>query len=238
MRIVDEEKAERSEDDVFSHGGSPRFRPGCLRFFGCWLTALIFIVLISFSTIRAFISPVVRQLDGLPSDFPAELTLYQPEVAKVKLQDKAERDKALNILKKTPDWLGTFIWEKLPDNVKLSLAGDFITQVADGKDYSFTDFKNYLNATSTAAVDFNMVSLTWDGVAADKQELFDYYKNELWRNNFQFKEKITDYDLNLDFWKENIFGTVSVSTAKNNSNQSKIDMTVDYLNRPVQYEPR
>ncbi|MEK7072732.1 MAG: hypothetical protein AAB969_04125, partial [Patescibacteria group bacterium] len=58
---------------------------------------------------------------------------------------------------------------------------------------------------------------------------------KLQESNFQFKENLSDYQINLGFWKDDVFGIMSFSDKKKDIDggvkyNSDVNITVNYLN--------
>ena len=77
--------------------------------------------------------------------------------------------------------------------------------------------------------------MSWNSVDKTKEELAAYYKQKLAASNFEFKENLGDYQINLGFWKDDIFGLMSFSDKKDAIDggvkyNSDVNITVNYLN--------
>lgn len=204
-------------------------RADIFRFCGCGLAAIFLIIVIIFITIRSVVGPAITKLDGVPDNFPKDIALYQPDQAKVKLQNQVGREKTLDLLKKAPDWALPYLWKFLSENNKKQLLG-VLGQAPDlAAQFSIDDFKTLLDASTTDATLYDTVSLSWNNLDKGKQDLLNYYKEILSDNDFQFEEKISDYKINLDFWKEGVFGTASLQDEKFQPHETKMDMIVNYL---------
>lgn len=204
-------------------------RRGFLKFLIALAIALLIIATIVYATVRFAVGPVVKSLDALPADFPQEIALYQPEQAKITMQTATSRDKIAGILKALPDWLLKPFLNYLSDDLKNQLVKNFGEQANMPQTLSLDQLKNIVQTVDLSGV--KTLSLSWPSLDQSKEELAAFYKDKLAAAGFQFKENLADYDINLGFWKENVFGNISLSDDKKTYGQTRANMLVNYLEK-------
>lgn len=235
MRIDLENFQEVERDEAFDyapHRRKRRKKNNFLKIIISLVLVLVVLGLVFYITLKFFIGPIVKTVDGLPSSFPNSLDLYQPDRAKIAVENQAGREKMLTGLKSMPDWVLTLFLNFLSDDLKKKLADNFGDNMNINKNFSVNDLKEAIET-----VDLNKtqtVNLSWQGLDKTKEEIAAYYKQKLNESNFQFKENLDDYQINLGFWKDNIFGIMSFSDNKQTIDggvkyNSDVDMTVNYL---------
>ncbi len=200
---------------------------GCLKFFGCLILILAIIFLIGCVTVKFVIGPVVQKVNELPADFPKEFALYQAEQAKIKLQTPASKQKILRVIDSLPDWALTPFLNYLSTDLKTQLAEIFGDKVNIPENFTVQELRQTLEAIDPSKTE--TVSLSWDNIDKSKEDLAAYYKNKLADQGFEFKENLEDYQINLGFWKEKVFGTISLSDSFKQDGRAAVDMTINYL---------
>ena len=93
--------------------------------------------------------------------------------------------------------------------------------------------KKAIKATNLEKI--QTVNIAWEKIDKTKEEIAAYYKEKLAAADFQFKENLSDYQINLGFWKNDIFGIISFIDKKEDIEggvkyNTQVDMTVNYLN--------
>ena len=237
MKIDLDNYQEIERDEAFDYSPRPkrryrrrkRFLKICL-FSGLFLAAILFVC---YLTLRFFIGPIVKTVDSLPNDFPSELSLYQVDQAKIDLQDSQSREKLIAGLKAMPDWVLTLFVGALSDDVKAKLSQNFGDNVNIPKNFSADEIKEALKTVNLDQA--KTVDLSWDFVGKTKEEIAAYYKQKLAEADFEFKENLADYEINLGFWKDGVFGTMTFADQKENKGQaeygSQVEMTVNYFKK-------
>ena len=231
MRITLDENPKKHQDydptDQINYGGG--HNRSCLKIFGCLIIVLAIIFFMVFLTIKMFIGPVIHTVDSLPADFPQEVAIYQLDQAKIKIQTPEAKEKILKIIESTPNWLLTPFLNYLSTNVKTQLADNFNNQIHVPQDLSVDELKKSLQSNNLKQA--QTVSLSWKDINKSKEELASYYKKQLGENNFQVKENLSDYQIDLGFWKNDVFGVISLEDSFQKDGQSVMDMTVNYLKK-------
>lgn len=205
------------------HSRSYRF----LKFLSGLSVAILIGLLIGYLTIRFFVGPVIRAVDNLPEDFPEELMLYKGDEAKIYLDNNASRKKILNLISILPSWLTDPILKRLTNDLQLKLAQNFGGQINIPDNFDFNDLKRVLGSVDLENI--GTVSLSWDKLDKTKEELLTFYKQKLSEGNFEFKEDLSDYEINLGFWKNNIFGTIALKDKEREAGESEARVMVNYL---------
>jgi len=236
MKIDLENFEDIERDKSFDYGYSRKKRKkknNLIRILIAIVVSLLIVLLIAYLTLKFFVVPIVKTVDGLPGDFPAGIDFYQPDQAKINLEDQVGKEKMISGLKSMPDWVLTLFLNFLSEDLKKQLADNFGDDINIPKNFSVDDLKESLNE-----IDVNKtqtVNLSWAGVDKTKEEIAAYYKQKLKASNFEFKENLTDYQINLGFWKDGVFGLMSFTDQKQEIDggvkyNSDVDITVNYLN--------
>ena len=238
MLIIDEKYKIKDEDEELDDEEERNYPPrngrhrneqkpkkhSCAKASSCFFIFLILIVVIIYFSLKFLIGPVIMAVDKLPNDFPSELVLYNIDQAKIKTQNPDEKEKLSNILNNVPNWLGSLFINSISTNKT-----QIIEKTADGvssQKLSIDGFKNYLQNPNLQ--DVKTVSASWNEINRKKEDLSEFYRKQLVNKDFEFKEEIQDYDINLSFWKDNIFGIIKIADSLTNDSSSKADITVNY----------
>lgn len=237
MRINLENFQASARDEVFGWALRKRKRKrkhhNFLKILIAITLTILLLGLMGYLILKFFIGPIVKTVDGLPSDFPTAISLYQVDKAEISLENRAGKEKMIAGLKSMPDWVLTIFLNFLSNDLKKKLADNFGDNINIPKNFSVDDLKEALKT-----IDLNKtetVNMSWQGLDKTKEEIAAYYKKKLQENNFQFKESLGDYQINLGFWKDNIFGIMSFYDKKEDISSgvkynSNVDITVNYLN--------
>ncbi|HLD28237.1 MAG TPA: hypothetical protein VJB67_01340 [Patescibacteria group bacterium] len=208
---------------------------GIFKFFGCLIITVIIILTIVYATLRFAVSPIVKKIDNLPETFPQELTLYQPENAEIELQNPKSQQIILSLIKVLPDWAIEPALKYLSDDLKSQISQNFGDNISIAKDFSVDDLKSALKLVDLSGA--KSINLSWVGLDKTKEELASFYKQKLSLSEFQFKENLADYKIDLGFWKDDVFGTISLTDAKGGVGESDVNMTVNYFNQNENTNP-
>src|SRR3989344_1317175 len=236
MRIDLENFQEMERDEAFDYAPYRRPRKKRHKFLKILIALIVtFLIvgLIGYLTLRFVVGPVVKTVDALPGDFPADLTLYDPASAKITLNTPASRQKLISGLKAMPDWVLTLFLNFLSDGLKEKLADNFGDNINIPKDFSVDDLKEAIKILDLEKT--QTVNVSWDKIDRTKEEIAAYYKQKLAAANFEFKENLSDYQIDLGFWKNDILGVISFTDKKEDiaggvKYNSRVDLTVNYLN--------
>lgn len=228
---------EMERDEAFDYAPyrkPRRKRPKFLKILAALIVAFLVIGLIGYLTLRFIVGPVVKTVDALPIDFPAGISLYNSSSAKITLNTSASRQKLIGGLKSMPDWLLTLFLNFLSDDLRKKLADNFGDNINIPKDFSADDLKEAIKTLDLEKT--QTVNVSWDKIDKTKEEIAAYYKQKLEAADFEFKENLSDYQIDLGFWKNNIFGVISLVDKKEDlaggvKYNSQVDMTVNYLNK-------
>jgi hypothetical protein len=241
MRIVEEEKqpvaaevikaAEQtppieevqSETKPKIRRHSSRKGPGCLKTLGCLVLMLVIILSCLFFLVIFVAGPIVKTIDELPGDFPKSFAFYQLDKAKIEVQTPENKEFVLNLVKSLPEWsLSPFMNYLSPDIKTQVLAAGGLSA---GTGIKVEDLQKTLQANAKDTT----VSLAWDDVNKNKEDLAEYYKAKLKSEGFTVKEKISDYEIDLSFLRGDVTGALSVSDSFSNDAASLVNMTINYL---------
>mgnify|MGYP001558798102 CR=1 FL=1 len=237
MRIDLENFQAIERDEAFDWAPRKRRRKrkhhNFIKIFIAIVLTILLLALVGYLALKFFIGPIVKTVDGLPSDFPTDLSLYQADRAEINLENQIGKARMIDGLKSMPDWVLTIFLNLLSNDLKKKLADNFGDNINIPNNFSVDDLKKAL-----ATVDLNKaetVNLSWTGLDKTKEEIAAYYKQKLQESNFQFKENLSDYQINLGFWKDDVFGIMSFSDKKKDIDggvkyNSDVNITVNYLN--------
>ena len=217
----------RFENEKFGQIDRIKKRSGFKKFCACCFLAIIIIIIIIYGLVRFVVGPVVQNINSLPGDFPKEFALYKIENAKIQAQTPQSREKLLKILKSTPNWLIVPFWDYLSNNLKLKLAENFGKNINLPSDFSVSDFKNILNSNNLDKT--KTISISWRELDKTKEELLSFYKQELAKAGYEYKENLGDYKIDLGFWKENVFGQMSFKDSGKGTDKSIVEMMINYI---------
>ncbi|MFA5029514.1 MAG: hypothetical protein WC518_02035 [Patescibacteria group bacterium] len=198
-----------------------------IKFFGCLILALVIIFITLFAAVRLAVSPVVEKVNQLPGDFPEELAIYLPEKAEIELQTPEGKEKLLKIMGLLPNWLLKPTLAYLSNDLKAKLSQSFADKIDLSRGFTPEELKKALSSPELKKME--TTSLSWKQISQPKEEVAGYYKNKLKESGFEFKENLADYEINLGFWKGDIFGLMSFKDDKENQSQAKI--IVNYLKK-------
>lgn len=198
-------------------------------FFGCLfgLILMIAILLIIVWAMLAFVTgPIIRQVNALPDDFPKQLLIDEINGAKIKLETPQAKEKIISLVNSLPNWLLTPALNYLSESVRSQLIANFGDKLNLPSQVTADDLKDILKSTATAQT--QTVTVSWDELGQDKEELSAFFKAILRKENFQVQENLQDYRIDLGFWKEGIFGSLSLKDLIAGSS-SQAEMKVNYL---------
>lgn len=172
--------------------------------------------------------PLIKSVDSLPADFPKSLAFYELDQAKIKFQSPASKRQLAQLASGLPAWALEPFSAWLTTDLKTKL-------VAELQDPNLLPEKLSLDALGQALATGDdltkTVGLEWGNLPKTKEELVDYYKKQLTANGYVVKEKISDYEIDLSFFKPGIDGAMSVADSFSRDNNSIIKMTINYLSK-------
>ncbi|MEK7653495.1 MAG: hypothetical protein AAB358_03380 [Patescibacteria group bacterium] len=220
------EEAESGQELGF-HRRRKRKKHSCLKTLIGLIFVFIVLIIIVAAAVRFAVGPAIKTISGLPGDFPKELSIYQPDQAQIKIQTDESKKKIIDLVKAAPDWLSAPVLNWLSEAMKNEAYQNFGSQLNIPQNLTAADLKKTLASTDVEKI--QAVSLSWDNLNQTKEQLAAYYKKKLAEADFQFNENLADYQINLGFWKDGIFGTISLSDKKG-STSTAAEIKVNYLN--------
>jgi hypothetical protein len=215
-----EKRAERKEQK------KKRGKHGCFRFFLGWLVAIIIIILVASATVVFVVGPIVQKASEIPNDFPKEFALYQADKAKVIMQNPENSQKLISLVGKLPDWVLKPIWGMISNNIEQKLSNAFGDGVTIPEGFSVEEFKDILSSSNLT--DAQTVWLSWDGLDKTKEQLAEFYREQLDGKNFEIQENLSDYEIDINFWKEGVFGNLSLTDDQDDSS-GNAEIMVNYI---------
>lgn len=216
-------KSRRIEEPISKQKGEGN----CLKLFGCFCLMLLTILVCTICLIFFFIGPMVKRIDELPKDFTKQIVLYQLDKAKIKIQTPADKDKVRQLIRALPTWALSPFLGYLSTEIKTQILADNKEAIAT-ENLTATDLEKTLNQQDSQ--NNKTISLSWDNLNKTKEDLFEYYKNQLLSNGFSMTENISDSEIKLVFLKEGITGAMSIMDSFSKDGNSLIKMTVNYMN--------
>ncbi|MFA6422565.1 MAG: hypothetical protein WCV92_04145 [Candidatus Buchananbacteria bacterium] len=234
MLIVDKEINSRANSEFetetdfdernFRNHRKPK-NHSCAKAFGCFIIFLIIIIGIIFVAIKFFIGPIVMAVDKLPNDFPKELVIYNSENAKIKIQTPAEKKQLDNILKYVPDSISSLFLNFFSTDPRTQFVQKASNNLKLPENINIGELKNYLSNSDLK--NSKTVSASWTDIDRKKEDVAEFYRKQFINKGFQFKENIQDYDINLSFWKNDVFGIINISDSLTKTS-SDANITVNY----------
>ncbi len=197
----------------------------CLKSCGCFIIFLILIALTIYATFFYIIGPIVKAVDNLPEDFPKELVIYNSTNSSIKIQDGKDKEKVESILKLLPDSIISPFLKFLSTDIKTQIIQKTSQGIEIKKNATINDLKNYFGNPDFKNT--KSVSIASKEIERKKEELSEFYRKQLINKEFQFKENISDYDINLQFWKNDIFGIINIKDSTE-INKSDTNITISY----------
>lgn len=165
-------------------------------------------------------------MDGLPGDFPQEFSFYQLDQAQISIQTPKAKQKIVELIKIMPDWLANPILNYFSSDLQNKLSQTFGDKAGIANNLTADDLKKAFQSLNPEQV--KTVSLSWKELDKTKEGLAAYYQQKLKEANFEFKENIGDYEINLGFWKDGIFGEM-IFSGGNGGDKSNAEIMVNYL---------
>jgi len=242
MKIDLDNYSEIERDNSFNYSSSRRQKSKKKHYFLKFLLSLflsiIIIGIIGYITLKFVVGPIITTVDGLPDNFPTEIAVYKLNEADINLQNPESREKVINGLRSMPDWMLVLFLNLLSDNLKYKLVENFGEDINVPIDFNAKDLKLALKNVNLE--NSKTVNLSWDRLDKTKEEIAAYYKKKLTESNFEFKESLDDYEINLGFWKDGIFGTMNFKDNNKNSKEagynSDVNISVNYLDEFINNE--
>lgn len=216
---------EDEEEGDFEPAQEKKGSHSCRNLFGCLFLIIIIIALMVWGTFRFVIGPAIVVVDQIPNDFPKEIALYQSNLAEIKVQTAESKTKVLGFLNSVPDFVSAPFLKWLSPDLKTQLVQKNFNQLTLPEKVTVDGLRNSLESYN--AKNDKTVSLSWDNLNKSKTEIASYYKQELEKNHFQIEENISDYNIDLGFWKDDVFGAIKIGDSFQN-NGSQVNMTVNY----------
>ena len=229
MRIEEDDFSKIDYPQLYRQDTGPRHRLSKLVKFVLSLSLTFFIILILIGvSVKFAIGPIMKNIDRLPGDFPEELAFYQLDRAQIKIQDENSREKIIKVIQKLPNWAIEPLLQKISPDLQKEFQQTFGNKAAAGS-LDAQELKNFLSDSKLQGV--KNISLSWINLGKTKEELTAYYKDALKNSGFEFEENLADYEINLGFWKDGVFGNMSLRDSKEGLYKSDVDVTVNYFNQ-------
>ncbi len=196
--------------------------------FGLVLSLIILITLLGIATLASLklaISPIKQHVDNLPHNFPIDLAIYQVDQAQIEASTQTSQQAILKLVNYLPDWILNPLLEAISDDLNYQLVNTYNNFATSSQQLSLDDLKHALSNQSLKQT--QTIALAWQDLDIQQSELLNYYQTKLAQADYNYKENITDYEINLGFWKQGVFGHLNLQP-----DQDKTDaiLTVNYLN--------
>lgn len=204
----------------------PKKKGSCLKLFFALILSGLVVVLAVFFSFKLIIGPTLQKIDQLPQNFPPELALYQADQVKIESYSQKSQEKILALAQKLPDWLLEPLLKLVSDDFKNKLTAIFGNSAPFKKDLTIDDLKQAIKSVSPGQNQTFLLS--WDKLNLTKEALADYYREKLKGADFELKENLSDYQINLGFWKDNVFGEMIFKDQPEKTASAQI--LVNYLN--------
>ena len=214
------------EDNYSSIKKRKRF--SCLGLFFSLIILSVFLSLAVIISVKVAINPIKQSIDNLPQNFPQDLTIYNIDQAKIEEYSKTSQDKIIELANLLPDWVVNPVLNLISDDLNNKLVNTYNNFSTATDHLTLDDLKQALDNDKIKQT--QTLSLSWNNLDINQEELLNYYKQELKNNDYSFKEDIRDYEINLGFWKQGIFGNLNLSE---NNSKTQANMTVNYLNQEL-----
>jgi hypothetical protein len=194
----------------------------------------IFAVVLMFAIIAASVSylimyiagPIIKAVDSVPEDFPKSIALYAADQAKVTVQSPENKRRLAQLISGLPEWSLEPFTGYLTNDLKTQIAAKLQDPNLVPENLTLSD----LAKTETSGDMTNTVGMEWNNIAKSKIDIYDYYKRKLSAEGFTVKEKLSDYEIDLSFFKPGIEGAMSITDSFMKDNSSIVKMTINYLN--------
>lgn len=224
MRIDIRDTAEKTIEKSQFWGKKRKKKRRIIKFLFTFSLMLIIVIFMAYLTVALAFRPIIKTINNLPADFPQELAFYKLEEAKIKIQSDDSRQKLINWVSIAPDWVIEPLLNKLSDNINEKINENFGSSIKMPEQFDAQSVKDMLNSANLKNTE--TLSLSWDNVDITKEEMFSYYKNKLLEADFDLKENLKDYEIDIGFWKDDVFGTMTFS---DDADKSDIEMIINYL---------
>ena len=128
MRIDLDNYQDIERDEAFDYTPRRRRRKkkrSFIKIMAALLVAILVVTIIGYLTLKFFIGPIIKTVDGLPNDFPTGIDFYQTDQAQINLENQAGKEKMISGLIAMPDWVLNLFLNFLSDDLKKQLADNF-----------------------------------------------------------------------------------------------------------------
>jgi len=146
------------------------------------------------------------------------------------MESSVEQAAVLEKLESLPEWMQDAFWDDfsqgLKDKVKDKVSDTVSKSIPVPDNFSIEGVKEVLGLIELT--DSGKVSLSWEQLDKTKENLTAYYKDQLNEKGFGLQENISDYQIDLGFWKGDTFGIMSFKDGEDES-ESMVDIVINYF---------
>jgi len=190
---------------------------------------MLAIIAISLGYLVIFIAgPLIKAVDSVPPDFPKDLAIYELDQARIRIQSPENKQIVARLASGLPEWALEPFRGYLTADIKTQIAAVLKDPNLLPRNMTIGELEKILSTSSDSKISVN---LEWSGIAKTKDELFDYYERKLAGNGYQIRQKISDYEIDLSFFKPGIEGAMSIADSFAKDGNSVVRMTVNYLSK-------
>lgn len=204
----------------------PRYsNHSCLKFFGCLIVMIVGVLACAVFLTIYVTGPIVRTVKEIPTNFPKDLPIYQPNQAQVQVSPPESQTKIQQLSSALPGWILQILANYLYTDLKTQIMARNKSPENLPAEPTISDLPPQVDKNGQT------VTLSWANINKTKEELYNYYKEKLEQKGFTVKELIQNNEIDLSFFKNNISGAMSIMDSFAKDGNSAVKMTVDYLNK-------
>lgn len=220
-------RQDRQPDDELD-ATRPARRPSCLALSVVAMVMILMILGAVWFLIAAVAQPIMDYAEKLPADFPAQLSFYQLDQAKISVETPETKQRLAELVSNMPEWLLTPFANLLAPDLKTQITAA-LSNVSSSA--AFTAAPANLNELSKAlavSASSTSVTLQWDEINKAKEDLAAYYERELKASGFEVVKSALGSEIDLRFLKDGIAGAMTVADSFLKDGASVMNMTVNY----------
>lgn len=201
-----------------------------------FILALLFMLIIVASAVAYLVffvaGPLINAVESLPADFPKDIAIYQLDQAKIQVQSATARAKFIQLVNSLPDWSLAPLINYITTDAKTQILAGIKDPNALPENININELTKQLQDRSQSlATKTETVGLEWKNLPKTKDEVFDYYQKQLESKGYTVEKKITDYEIDLSFFKPGIDGAMTIADSFMKDNSSIVKMTVNYFRK-------
>ncbi|MFH1292246.1 MAG: hypothetical protein ABIH87_03540 [bacterium] len=188
----------------------------CVGGCGCFIIFIVIIVLL----LKYALGVGPQQVSAIPSDFPAEIPIYDKEhIETITYVSGEYKNRVIEVSAIFPKLILTPLISVLEKD----------QMVEPGKD-KLSIYKNMWNIVNSPVSDKrNIIKVEWKNLNADLKFLYSYYQSMLLRYDYVITpESDTDTQKGFSFKKQSIAGSFYTQTDQNNSGTNVANLIVNY----------